>query len=58
MPLPPASSAKDFPSLEVYRYTVDDKGNVTTTQVFTKQESGHISDLKQPEKPIKPQEPK
>jgi RHS repeat-associated protein len=54
----PGSSAKDFPSLEVYRYTVDDKGNVTTTQVFTKQESGHVSDLKQPEKPIKPQEPK
>jgi RHS repeat-associated protein len=54
----PGSSAKDFPSLEVYKYTVDDKGNVTTTQVFTKQESGHVSDLKQPEKPIKPQEPK
>jgi hypothetical protein len=54
----PGSSAKDFPSLEVYRYSVDDKGNVTTTQVFTKQESGHVSDLKQPEKPIKPQEPK
>jgi len=54
----PGSSAKDFPSLEVYRYSMDDKGNVTTTQVFTKQESGHVSDLKQPEKPIKPQEPK
>jgi hypothetical protein len=53
----PGSSAKDFPSLEVFKYTVDDKGNVTTTQVFTKQESGHVSDLKQPEKPIKPQEP-
>jgi len=54
----PGSSAKDFPSLEVYKYTVDEKGNVTTTQIFTKQESGHVSDLKQPEKPIKPQEPK
>jgi RHS repeat-associated protein len=27
----PGSSAKDFPSLEVFKYTVDDKGNVTTT---------------------------
>ena len=54
----PGSSAKDFPSLEVFKYTVDDKGNVTTTQIFNKEESGHVSDLKQPEKPIKPQNPK
>ena len=54
----PGSSAKDFPSLEVFKYTVDDKGNVTTTQLFNKEESGHVSDLKQPEKPIKPQNPK
>ncbi|HEY6250945.1 MAG TPA: hypothetical protein VI685_13375 [Candidatus Angelobacter sp.] len=54
----PGSSAKDFPSLEVYRYTVDDKGNVSTTLIYNKQESGHVSDLKQPEKPIKPQDPK
>lgn len=54
----PGSTAKDFPSLEVYRHTMDGKGNVTTTQVFTKQESDHVSDLKQPENPIKPQEPK
>jgi len=54
----PGSSARDFPSLEVFKYTVDDKGNVTTTQVFNKEESGNISDLKKPEKPIKPQAPK
>ena len=37
---------------------MDEKGNITTTQIFNKEESGHLSDLKQPEQPIKPQEPK
>jgi RHS repeat-associated protein len=54
----PGSSAKDFPSLEVFKYTVDNKGNITTIQIFNKEESGHISDLKKPETPIKPQNPK
>ncbi len=51
------SSAKDFPSLEVYSYTVDSNGNITETQIFNKTESGNISDLKKDEKPIKEQEP-
>ncbi|HUP79359.1 MAG TPA: hypothetical protein VM260_12485 [Pirellula sp.] len=52
------SSAKDFPSMEVFKYTMDDKGNITTTQIFNKEESGNVGDLKKPEQPIKPQEPK
>jgi hypothetical protein len=49
----PSSTAKDYPSLEVFKYTMDDKGNVTTTQVFVKTESGYPSDLKKPERPVK-----
>ncbi len=52
------STAKDYPSLEVFSYTVDSKGNITETQIVFKQESGNSSDLKKEEKPIKPQEPK
>ena len=47
----PSSTAKDYPSLEVYKYTVDAKGNVTTTQVFVKQETGPGA-LKKPEQPV------
>jgi hypothetical protein len=47
----PSSTAKDYPSLEVFKYTVDDKGNVTTTQVFVKPET-KPSALKKPEQPI------
>src|SRR5205823_14677466 len=49
----PSSTAKDYPSLEVYKYTMDDKGKVTTTQVFVKTESGDMLDLGRKEKPIK-----
>jgi RHS repeat-associated protein len=48
-----SSTAKDFPSLEVYKYTMDAKGNVTTTLITNKRESGNIRDLGKPEKPIK-----
>lgn len=46
-----------YKPLEVYKYTMDDKGNITTTQIFTKHESGHSGDLKKPETPITPQNP-
>jgi RHS repeat-associated protein len=49
----PSSTAKDYPSLEVFKYTVDDKGKVTTTMILDKKESGNIGDLSKPEKPIK-----
>lgn len=48
-----SSTAKDYPSLEVYKYTVDDKGNVTTTLIKHKPESGNVFDLRKKEKPIK-----
>jgi RHS repeat-associated protein len=48
----PSSTAKDYPSLEVFKYTVDAKGNVTTTQVFVKEES-KPSALKNPEQPVR-----
>lgn len=48
-----SSTAKDYPSLEVYKYTMDGKGNVTTTLIRNKVESGNILDLRGPEKPIK-----
>ena len=51
------SSAKDYPSLEVYSYTVDAKGNITETQILFKQESGNSSDLKKEEKPIQEKKP-
>ncbi len=51
------SSAKDYPSLEVYSYTVDTQGNTTETQILFKQKSGNSSDLKKSEKPIKEKDP-
>lgn len=47
----PSSTARDFPSLEVYKYTMDAKGNVTTTLVLAKTETDR-SALKQSEKPV------
>ncbi|HXM50583.1 MAG TPA: hypothetical protein VN956_22265 [Pyrinomonadaceae bacterium] len=38
--------------MEVFKYTMDAKGNVTTTQIFVKTESGYMSDLKKPERPV------
>ena len=48
----PSSTAKDYPSLEVFKYTKDAQGNITTTQVFVKAESG-MGALKKPEQPVK-----
>jgi hypothetical protein len=48
----PSSTAKDYPSLEIYKYTVDDKGNVTTTLILHKKESGNMLDLSGKEKSI------
>jgi hypothetical protein len=45
-------TAKDYPSLEVFKYTADAKGNITTTQVFAKAETGPGA-LKKPEQPVK-----
>jgi hypothetical protein len=45
-------------STTVFRYTVDEEGRVTTTQILFKEESGNVSDLKGPEKPIDPENPK
>ena len=50
--LEPGSTAKDFPSTEAYSYTIDSQGNVTTAQIFYKEESGDSGDLKKDEKPI------
>jgi hypothetical protein len=47
----PSSTAKDYPSLEVFKYTIDTKGNVTTTQVFVKHET-RPADLKKKEQPV------
>jgi hypothetical protein len=48
----PDSTARSFPSLEVYKYTMDAKGNVTTTIVLAQTETDR-SALKKPEQPIK-----
>jgi RHS repeat-associated protein len=48
-----SSSVKDYPSTEVYKYTMDDKGNVTTTLIMHKGESNNVFDLGNKEKPIK-----
>jgi hypothetical protein len=53
--LDPGSTAKDFPSLEGYIYTADEKGNITSTKIFDKvgaspDDKNH--DLTHPEQPI------
>jgi RHS repeat-associated protein len=48
----PSSTARDFPSLEVFKYTMDEKGKVTTTLVLDKRESGNFLDLRKSEKRI------
>jgi hypothetical protein len=48
----PGSTAKDYPSLEIYKYTSDAKGNITTTLILHKIESGNMLDLSKDEKPI------
>lgn len=49
----PSSTAKDYPSLEVYKYTMDDKGNITTTLIRNKADTGNVWFLMNKEKPIK-----
>jgi hypothetical protein len=56
----PGSTARDFPSLEVYSYSMDANGNVTSTQILDKREASpndKNGDLGHPEKPIDPKEP-
>ena len=48
----PSSTARDYPSLEVYKYIMDEKGNVTSTLVKFKQEGNSMVGLRRPEKPI------
>jgi hypothetical protein len=48
----PSSTAKDYPSLEVYKYTMDDKGNVTTKQIKYKPDTDNIFYLRNKEKSI------
>lgn len=52
----PGSTAKDFPSLEIYRYTTDGT-TITTTLITNRQEIGNGSALKQPETPLPSQAP-
>jgi len=57
----PGSTARDFPSLEAYEYTVDDKGNMKTTLLLDRKEAtpnDQHGDLGRPETPIPPQDPK
>jgi len=57
----PGSTARDFPSLEVYSYTMDEKGNVTSTLILDKREASpndKNGDLGHPEKTIKDEVPK
>ena len=57
----PGSTARDFPSLEAYSYTMDEKGNVTSTLILDKREASpndKNGDLGHPEKTIKDQVPK
>jgi hypothetical protein len=56
----PGSTARDFPSLEVSKYIVDDKGNVTSTLILDKREAtpnDKNGDLGHAEQPISPKEP-
>jgi RHS repeat-associated protein len=46
--------AKDFPSLEVFQYSMDAHGAVTTKQILTKEESENVDDLKEPERVVPP----
>jgi RHS repeat-associated protein len=53
--LDPGSTARDFPSLEVYSYTMDSKGNITPTQIVNRPEASYQDqngDLGKPERPI------
>jgi hypothetical protein len=54
------STARDFPSLEIYSYSRDSNGNITSTQILDRPEASPNDtngDLEKPEKPIKEQEP-
>jgi hypothetical protein len=48
----PSSTVKDYPSTEIYKYTVDEKGKITTTLILHKKDSNDIRDLGRKEKPV------
>jgi len=55
----PGSTARDFPSLEGWSYTIDADGKITAKPFLNKVEASHDDkngDLSKPEKPIKPSE--
>jgi hypothetical protein len=55
------STARDFPSLEVYRYSMDADGRITSTQILDRREASpndKNGDLGHPERAIKEQDPK
>jgi RHS repeat-associated protein len=55
------STARDFPSLEIYSYSMDSKGNISSTLILDRPEASpndKNGDLGKPEQPIKEQEPK
>jgi len=55
------STARDFPSLEIYSYSMDNKGNITSTLILNRPEASpndKNGDLGKPETPIKQQGPK
>jgi RHS repeat-associated protein len=55
------STARNFPSLEIYRYSMDSKGNISSTPILDRPEASpndKNGDLGKPEQPIKEQEPK
>ena len=53
--------ARDFPSLEISSYSMDSKGNISSTLVLDRPEASpndKNGDLGKPEQPLKEQEPK
>lgn len=48
----PSSTARSYPSLEVYKYTMNEKGIVTTTLIIATTEGRTMRGLREPEKPI------
>lgn len=57
----PVSTARDFPSLEIYSYSMDSNGHITSTLILNKPEASandKNDDLRKPEKPIKERVPK
>jgi RHS repeat-associated protein len=49
--------ARDYPSLEVYKYSMSSDGTITAASIVQKSESGDLEDLKRPERPLPKVEP-